>query len=642
VGDNNEKKETMSNPRAVIMPAGVRVFIAASAVFVLLTLLLAALTGLGLSLPRLILAAAGAGLALAGAVFAWQSQRAGQRPEMLGVLLGGVPALLAVGMSQLVHWDDFMTWMANARTIYDFGLPAYVVPGTVSRWAAYPPAASLAVAAVWAVLGHVLDTAPQILNVLALLILPGLLLWEAGPVSGDRRVRVAAAALLALAVTLGNPSLDWHWVFSGCPDALLGVTVAVGAVLARRLWLDRACPAEGETARAVALGAVLALMVALKQTGLVTFALLAGAVFLARGLAGGPRRSWRRFAILAALTVLPALLTQIVWRSGLPVGGAPIEMGFRPYSAWMFHVLPMTLAAAGAEMADRWLETLPMLLAAVVGLVVLARGLAARIRRVDMPVTPAEQASAVFAVLWVGFSVFLVAANIGAFSEREAVRAAEWHRYQAQVAQFGMLTAALWLWERRSVLERRLPAIPAAVPAVIVLALVTGATVATGLDGAPRPILGRHWAGVLDGAEVGRIRAAAAHAAHEAMAAGAGSVTVAIRPPRAMTRPDQMSPWHIQALAGLVAGYEIWSARTADPLRIERNPEVNWRALDPLDKVYPQGYWRARAQGVALVFDDGEGPGAAVWVQRSGDWTCAGRHPIPRSLEQGPAPVAMK
>jgi hypothetical protein len=601
------------------MPAGVRIFIAASGALVLLTLILAVLTAAGLRLPQVVLAIAGAVVAGASAAFARRGQQAGGTPEMLGVLLGGVPALVAVGMSQLVHWDDFMTWMPNARAIADFGLPAFAVPGVPSTWAAYPPAASLAVAAAWGVLGRTAETAPQAINVLALLMLPGLLMWETGPLARDRRSRAAAGVLLALAVTLANPALDWHWVLSGCPDTLLGVAVAIAAVLIRRVWLDPACPAEGDRERAWAVGLVLALIVSLKQTGVVTVALLTGATVLAALFASAPRHSWRRTGALAARALLPAVVAYIAWRASLTLAGAPAEMGFRPLSGWLYHVLPKTLAAIRAELIDRWLETLPVLLSTGVGLFVLGRGLWARIVRRPLPAaTPAEQAAALFAPVWIGFSLFLIVANIGSFSEGEAVRAAEWMRYQVQVAPFGMLTAALWLWERRAVATRRLPSVPPLAVYGLAAVLAVGAAAATGLAGEPRPILGRHWAGVLDAAEVNEVRAIAAHAAREALASGAPSVTLAVRRPVIMRRPDQLSDWHVQMLTTIIARYEVWSARPVDPMSVVTSGPTAWRHLSP--------------DVAAVIGGDGETPGSAVWTRHGTEWTCAGRYPDPPSL----------
>lgn len=608
-------------PDRLAMPVGVRVFIAAAGVLVLLTNLLAVIAVCGGALPDIVSATAVAVIAGVAAAFVRRGQMAGRTPDMLGVLLGAVPACVAVGMSSLVHWDDFMTWMPNARAIAHFGRPAFLVPGDPSVWGGYPPAASLAVAAVWTSIGRVAETAPQALNVLALLVLPGLLLWETGPMARRPAGRLAVALLLALAVTFGNPSLDWHWVFSGCPDLALGVAVAIAAVLIRRLWLDPARPAEGEVAQAQALGAVLALIVALKQTGLVTLVLLAGAGVLAAALLGTPSRCWKRRLVLLAWALLPALITQAVWRGALTLTGAPVEMGFRPFSGWLFPVLPYTVGAIGAEMLDRWLDSALILLSVVVGVLALARGLIARLARRPLPAfTPGQSAAALFAPVWLGFSLFLIVANIGAFSQGEAVRAAEWLRYQSQVAQFGMLTALLWLWERRGRVTLRLPDASLAVIAAGLMGLALAWTAATG---APHPILGRHWAGVLDDREISALRTIAARAMEEAQAVDAKAMSVHVEQPRWVLRADQMSEWHIGALAGLILRYEIWARRETAPIDIVMTG--------------PSG-WREETASVAIVIG-GEQDSAVVWTRRDGVWTAAARFDAPPSLARRSGPI---
>lgn len=593
-------------------PVGLRVLTVAGAVVLCLVPVLAGIVVSGGTLPPAVLTLAFAFVVGFSAWIVFRGFREGRGPEIAGGLLGVVPLVIALLAARVVHWDDFMTWLPNALSISVFGRPAFAMPeGAVpSTWGAYPPAASLAVAAVWSAFGRSLETAAGWINVAALLSLSGVIVREIGVRPTSLVVRIAAPLSAALAVTLFNPSLDWHWVLSGCPDTLTGVAVAVAAVGARRLWLDR--EREGEIGEAVTLGVALGLVAALKQTGLILVVLLVGATVALALLVGTPRRSLGRTLLLLVASLGPAVLVVVAWRACLALSGAAGEMGFLPFDEWHLDVLPKTLAAVGTESLDRGLRTLPELAVLGVGLVVWVRVLVARITGRPGEEKPARLNAAIFAALWVGFSSFLLVAEIGAFSAGEAERAAEWTRYQAQVAQFGLIAAAALVWETWG---QRLARVPASlVGAVAAASLVLGG-VASGLAGAPRPTLGLHWAGVLDAGEIGTIRTLAIRAAEEARARGADDVAFAIIKPIATPRSDQLGPWHTRSLATLIAKFQLWRSDVTRPIGFV------WR--EP-------GLWRDGSDRVLI--DIGGRDGSVVWVKENGDWRAVLRMADPPSL----------
>jgi len=602
----------MTASRFETSPIGLRVLTVAGGAVLCLVVLLAATVVLGRTFPIEIPLIAAATVAGASAWLVLHGMREGRGAEIAGGLLGALPVVIALAAARAVHWDDFMTWLPNALSIAVLGRPAFVVSAhpVPSTWGAYPPASSLAVVAVWSVVGRSLETAAGWINVAALLSLSGLIVREIGVRPKTVATRVAAPLLAGLAVTVFNPSLDWHWVFSGCPDTLTGVAVVVAVVTARRLWLDR--DRDRGVVEASTLGVALGLVVALKQTGFILLALIVGATGVFAFLVGTPRRSVARALLLAALSLGPALIVAWAWRGCLVYRGTPGEMGFLPLDRWHLDILPKTLAAIGVESLDRALRTLPELAVLAVGLVVWVRALLARVAGRRGEATPGGVGAALFAALWVGFSLFLLAAEIGAFSEGEAERAAEWTRYQAQVAQCGLVAAAVLAWERWGDRLARLPSrLVAGVAGLLLLAGIVGSS----LTGAPRPTLGLHWAGVLDAGEIGTIRTLAARAATEATARGADDVAFAIVKPIATPRADQISPWHTRSLATLIAKFQLWISSVEHPVGFI------WR--EP-------GLWRDGPDRVLIEIGGREG--SVVWVKEDGNWRPATRMADPPSF----------
>jgi len=603
----------MTTSRIETSPIALRALTVAGGAVLCLVLTLSLTTALGRTFPAEVPLLAAAIVAAVSASLILRGVRAGRGAEIAGGLLGAVPVVIALAAARVVHWDDFMTWLPNALSIAVHGRPAFAMPeGAVpSTWGAYPPASSLAVVAVWSVVGRSLETAAGWINVAALLSLSGVIVREIGVRPMSVSSRMAAPLLAALAVTLFNPSLDWHWVLSGCPDTLTGVFVAVAAVTARRLWLDRE-RTGGEIAEAATLGVALGLVVALKQTGLVLLALVVGATAALALLIGTPRRSASRTLLLLALSLGPALVVVGAWRGCLLLRGTPGEMGFLPFDRWHFGVLPKTLAAIAAESLDRALRTLPELIVLAVGIVVWVRAFLARVAGRRGEATPGGAGAALFAALWVGFSLFLLAAEIGAFSEGEAERAAEWTRYQAQVAQYGLIAAAVCAWERWG---GRLVRVPSPAPAGLAGVLLAAGVVGSIIAGAPRPTLGLHWAGVLDAGEIETIRTLSARAAVEAKARGVDDVAFAIIKPIDTPRDDQLSPWHTRSLATLIAKFQLWRTDVEHPVGFI------WR--EP-------GLWRDGPDQVLI--DIGGRDGSVVWIKENGDWTPALRMADPPSL----------
>ena len=393
----------------------------------------------------------------------------------LGVVCGTLPCLLIAAHHEIDHWDDFMTWLANALHIWKFGaFPTVAAPPVASNWPGYPPGSSLVLAAIWSVAGRVVESAGPVVNVACLMVLPGLVLRVVGNRQPQGPLRhLIVGAMLGIVATVLNPGLDWHWVLSSLPDVAMQVTFAAAFVLGSEVLLVRSGAPRSHWA---ALAAILALVANLKQTGLVLIVLLVLALLLlAWTWADGERRRFRRPAAMLALVSVPWLAVWLCWQIYRGEIYPANAFGLRPVSQWYFAAVPDLLRATLKILMVHWLYFVPVLAVVVRGLCVLSRRWLAGDR---IMVSRADRLAALFTLVQGGYLAFLFVCYLGAFSENETRKAAEFFRYQAHLGGAGLITAIALVLER---LPRPLPI--AAAPALLAaqLAIVAFILPAPGL-----------------------------------------------------------------------------------------------------------------------------------------------------------------
>lgn len=457
-------------------------------------------------------------LALGAMVLLVRAGRRGGLPVLAGVLVGIAPALIVAAETPPRHWDDFMTWLPAAEYLYRFGsLPSAEGPPPITAFTGYPPGMQLLIASWSRLAGTFADNAGGVVNVLILAVPAGLLIIAAGAPVGRIR-RFAAGAAAGLAVTLGNPGVDWHFVLSALPDVMTATAVMVLAWLGVRLWVASDNTLRAAPGPAFAFGLVLALLLAMRQTGVVLAACLMAALALASVARVGLRtaRPWPRgaAAILAAFGPAGAVLA--AWRFYiavlLPSEKTPfwpsIEFGLQPLDDWNWGDMGSTFAAIGRAMLAHWGLTLVLLTVSACG----GQWLAGRWQRNSATLVyeadAADPLAAVFLLLWMAYSAFLLFTYLAAFAPDEALRAAEWFRYQSHVAQTGLLVAVLLMirrvrrcadegWNRTTAL-----ALPLALVASLVLTSVTRSPVRSDLPVLLTATLGDATPGVLPSAVV--------------------------------------------------------------------------------------------------------------------------------------------
>ncbi len=451
------------------LPGGVLALALVAGVNIAATIIMTATTALHFPWPEFWFQALAVMFAAAVIAGHWLnfSQR---RPAFaLGVILGAMPSLVIAARHQIDHWDDFMTWLANALYLWKIGgFPTSAALPVASVWPGYPPGSSLVLAAVWSVAWRVVDTAGPVINVACLMILAGLVLRAVRARLPDDLIgNVVLGAMLGLAATILNVGLDWHWVLSSLPDTATSVAFAAAFILGAEVLSEETFSWRQSATALLALSAILALIVNLKQTGLVLVVLLLGALLVAKWTWDeAARRKLFRPLFLLALVSIPSAAVWLCWRIYQAKIFAGSSFSLHPLNEWHFPLLPDLLIAIMRSMAEHWIFFVPISLVFLRGWYVLVRRWIGRDRA---SISWADRLAAVFALVETGFAAFLFVCYLGAFAEDEVLRAAEWFRYQAQIGSAGLLTAIALVMER---LPRPLPkATPAAILALQLVAV---------------------------------------------------------------------------------------------------------------------------------------------------------------------------
>ncbi|MBI1209383.1 MAG: hypothetical protein GC191_19120 [Azospirillum sp.] len=392
---------------------------------------------------------------LGGGALGWAviaDRRVGGISQFESVILL-TPLLLYIAGGGISHWDDFTHWQVNASYLFrNHGFPGAGMAPTVSSHAGYPYAMAL-----WSYFAslaaeHFVEVAGALANFLLLTvagvtivaILPG------GDQPRPRPLRWAAAALGIVVVIPLNPSFHRSSVGSSLADAPTAVVVAVAGILVWRLLealrdQDRGAGTEVGRALVWQAGPAFAVLVGLKQANLILMLLILGAAAVI---------AWRdrvigvgRFLGTVWPALLPPALLFAVWHWYVGQFGVGGEFALNPLGQWLIAEIPTILGAVWHNhIADHLHYYLPMALLAVRGGVALVR-----------PRTPFDRLAALAAIVFVGYSGFLIFAYVASFGGGESLRAASFWRYSIHVGLLGVAAAVYGL---APAIAPRLAAIP--------------------------------------------------------------------------------------------------------------------------------------------------------------------------------------
>jgi hypothetical protein len=485
-----ESSRASCAPVPTRLSGGIRALALVSAISTAATLAMTATTVAHMAWPNIAFQVLGMGVVVAVVVAHARRVSAGQLMFMAGVIAASLPSLVIAALHWLDHWDDFMTWLPNAVYIWEKGgFPTAAAPPVASDLPGYPPGSSIVLAALWSLAGRVVDNVGPVLNVLCLMILPGVTLraLDVGPQSVVRLFGLGA--VLGLAWTILNVGLDWHWGLSSLPEVATLVAFAAAFVLGAECLFRKSSDARP---RLVALAAILALVANVKQTGIALVGILIVSVAAVTWIfREDDRRDLRDAALTAALVCLPSAAIWLCWHVYLAAIFTAHAVAFRPLGQWYYSLLPDLLGGMGRLIAVYWLAFVPIAIVLARGLFVLARSWAGGGRAA---LATGDRLAAIFAVVQTAYFGFLVVCYIGAFNDEEVPRAAEFVRYQAEIVGAGLLVAIVMAAERL-----RQPRFVALAPAFLALQLAA--------VWALWPAAGVYqWGGVLPAVDIAAIR----------------------------------------------------------------------------------------------------------------------------------------
>ena len=356
-----------------------------------------------------------AGLALIGhAIRPWAWA---QTKPTLWLLLFSIPFFFVWSHNQVFMWDDFAHRLPSLMYVVQFdSLPRPDLPASLSHFPAYPYALTMLGLAVSRLLGDYTELSIAMVNGALLVAFMGVVAQLITP-----KVSTTSWKIILLAVlftTTLNPFFKGELVASAYQEVSLGLALAVAWLMATQLARHEFSP---PWQRALGLGLVLALVVGLKQVGLVLVVLLAGPWLV--WLAGQWRHHLALWARTAALVLLPPLLTWLAWRHYVQVNLSGGEFAFHPLAQWHWALLPSMLENLGHYAFKKPAIVIPLL--AVTGV------LLATWRK---PHWAHLRPSLLLAngIGW-GYLAFLFVAYLGSFSAYEATKLASFSRYLQHV-----------------------------------------------------------------------------------------------------------------------------------------------------------------------------------------------------------------
>jgi hypothetical protein len=365
-------------------------------------------------------------------------------------LVALLSSLLIMAATAPTNWDEFMQWLPNAAYLYRYdSFPHSGLAPSVSAKPAYPYAGPLFIYLVSLLTGRFTTAAGGLLNLLLLAVCAPILVGVIEEIRQQRTIgrqmalsQWQTAGLIGLAVpaiSLLSPGFDGSFALTALADVATAVVTATSGVL---LWLmlERLTVQRYADARALAwqFGFVAVLLVTLRQPNPVILALLlVGAVVIA---VRDQRLRLRHVAALLPAMLVPGLIVYVVWRTYAAIALPDGDVSILPPWAWNTGLVGATIAAMMHRMAQHPAYFMLMFGLSGLGMLGLWR-MAGALDRLLVLV----------AVIWLGYTVFLLLAYLVAFQEWEARSAAEYWRYSTHIALLGTVGVAALatrLWPR--------------------------------------------------------------------------------------------------------------------------------------------------------------------------------------------------
>jgi hypothetical protein len=389
---------------------------------------------------------------------AWTRQRCGGSGQWLALLLL-LPLLLLTAHQGPTHWDEFRQWLQNAAYIYRHdSFPHPTLPPSASGWPGYPYAIPLFIDAVSLLTGRFLPTAGALLNLLLLATGVAVLIATIAEVCEDgnrrpelglsRNAIVGLVGICVPAVTLLSPAFDQSFTLTALPDSATSVATATGALLVWQV-MERLAENRHDQARSLALrfGCVGVFLIDLKQANGVLLVLLVSAFLLITVRDSRLRPGWALRLLPAMLG--PGLIVGFAWHFYVSFNVPGGEFSVLPPAEWHVELLAQILGGMGWQMLEHPWHFGLMLTLSGAGVLSLWR-----MR------TSIDRLLGITAVMWIGYTCFLLGTYIAVFSVEEAVTAVQFWRYSTHFGLVGLTTLAALLaryWLKQNI-GRSIPA----------------------------------------------------------------------------------------------------------------------------------------------------------------------------------------
>mgnify|MGYP007046926470 CR=1 FL=1 len=349
----------------------------------------------------------------------------------LKIVLLAAPLLLLVSAMVGSQWDEFSDWLISPRLMLETGsFPSKADAHRSGTLAAYPFGWHYVTYLASLLAGRFLENAGALVNVLMLLTFSfmSIRLIRTG-LGREQDISAPGWILCAiggLSTTLANTTFVQKVVLTSYADVATATVTGLGVVIG---WYMLGALADGRRREALQnalqIGLLMMLLVNLKQSTVVMFVIVIGAIFLA-GLRDPKVRFRDLIALLPGMS-LPAIIIFLVWRYYLSQHLPANEMQVTSYSNWLFDYIPQILLKMLSVLAKKGVYLFMLLV--IVGFAV---------RAMITYRTPFDRLAIIAGAVFLGHNAFLFVAYVTTFGKMDALRAASFWRYNMQLGMIGV------------------------------------------------------------------------------------------------------------------------------------------------------------------------------------------------------------
>jgi len=340
--------------------------------------------------------------------------------DFLRAIAISVPFLWLAACMMISQWDEFTHWMPNARYLLEHHtLPGAGNPPTSSNLPGYPHGLAYMVYLASRVAGFLAENTSAIFNIVLLAsfaVLIGRLTRTA--VSGTHRAQPVGwlyCAIGALAATGLSPTFVPKIVFTAYADAPTTVLIGMLCVIVFYLLNTLAGDDDSYPSRSLAwsFGLVGIAAVVIKQPNVVLVGLVTvGGLCVALR---DPKISIASLLKLLPLMVLPAIAAYVFWRLHIEQNAVLGEFNFLERKYWLTDRIDVVVGRMMSVLSKKGGYTFVMLAACVFA-----------VRAVWRIRSPFDRLSILVAVLFVGYTSFLLFVYVTAFGGNGLLAPSYW------------------------------------------------------------------------------------------------------------------------------------------------------------------------------------------------------------------------